>query len=92
MKKRTNYARGAEIERRLVNEAKDKGKIAARTAGSHSPFDVIIVDEKEEEVHLVQCKRSKDGRFPKVKSPIREGLYWVKFKVVNYQDRVGYKE
>lgn len=87
--KRTNYVRGAEIERRIVNAARAKGQIAGRTAGSHSPIDIFIIDEKEETIVFVQSKRSKDGRFPTVASPFREGLYWVRFKQINYRDGHG---
>lgn len=88
-RKRTNYARGAEVERFLVNGARGKHQLAFRSAGSHSSIDVFILDEHEETVDLIQCKRSKDGRFPKVDAPFREGYYFVRFKQMNWKDGEG---
>lgn len=88
-RKRTNYARGAEVERRIVNAARTRGCIAARTAGSHSPLDVFIIDNENETITFVQCKRSKTKRFPKVTAPFREGYYLVSFRQVNHQDGRG---
>lgn len=53
----TNYKRGYETERKIVNELKKKGYLAVRTAGSHSLFDVIAINDKE--VLLIQAKRTK---------------------------------
>jgi len=51
---RSRYKRGYEIERRAINELKRLGYLAVRTAGSHSPFDVIAINECE--VRLIQVK------------------------------------
>lgn len=88
-RKRTNYARGAEIERKIVNAARARGCIAARTAGSHSPLDVFVIDNENETITFIQCKRSKTKRFPKVSAPFREGYYLVRFQQVNHQDGRG---
>ena len=45
------------VERRCVLELKDAGYIAIRTAGSHSPWDVIAV--RGDGIKLIQTKRSK---------------------------------
>ena len=37
------YQKGYRAERKLVNLLKDKAILAVRTAGSHSPIDVIAV-------------------------------------------------
>lgn len=64
----TNYQRGVRLEREVVKIFKDAGWEAIRTAGSHSPFDVILVkytdnftsnkklDRKVCFVSFVQCK------------------------------------
>lgn len=54
----TNYARGADFERRVLKDMEAKGYIAVRAAGSHTPADVYCI--KPWETVLVQCKR--DGR------------------------------
>jgi len=57
-----NYRRGYEIERKAVKELKELGYNAVRTAGSHSPFDVIAWNE--DQVRFIQIKRSKKYKDP----------------------------
>ena len=66
----TQYERGVRLEREVIKIFKENGFIAFRTAGSHSPFDVILVKETENLmgeknrkicfVAFVQCKVTKD--------------------------------
>ena len=56
-----NYIKGVKLEREVVKIFKDAGWIAFRSAGSHSPFDVILTKETEKNkklcfVAFVQCK------------------------------------
>lgn len=53
------YRKGADYERKIVNELRDAGFIAARSAGSKSPIDVWAINEKEREILLVQAKKGK---------------------------------
>lgn len=53
-----NYRRGYVIERKVVNEFRDKGLFATRSAGSHSLFDVIALDKVY--IYLIQLKRVKN--------------------------------
>lgn len=53
-----NYIKGVRKERKLVNEYRDKGCIALRSAGSHSPIDVVVIDSYHKVIHLFQCKPS----------------------------------
>lgn len=48
------YTQGRQIEYKIVNYYKNKGYYACRTAGSHGPFDVIAMNDKE--VVLIQAK------------------------------------
>ena len=64
-----NYLRGVRFEREVMKIFKDAGFIVMRTAGSHSPFDVVLVKESKElkkiaHVAFVQCKteKNKDGK------------------------------
>jgi len=52
-----NYRRGYKKEMKVVNNYRDNGNYATRTAGSHSCFDVIAF--MDEEVHAIQVKRTK---------------------------------
>lgn len=50
-----NYHRGYLIERRACKLLEQAGYVVARTAGSHSPFDVVAVNANG--VRLIQVKR-----------------------------------
>ncbi len=53
------YQRGYRVENKLVNSLKKHGwKFAARTAGSHSPADVVAVTDSS--IVFFQCKTNKD--------------------------------
>jgi Holliday junction resolvase len=51
-----NYAKGANKERKIVNEARKLGLIAFRSAGSHSPIDVCAIDTRINKIYFIQCK------------------------------------
>ena len=51
-----NYLKGVRKERKIVNAARAEGHIAFRSAGSHSPIDVCIVDKRKMHLRLIQCK------------------------------------
>lgn len=51
-----NYVNGRAKEYRIVNKLKEEGYIAQRTAGSHSPYDVIAIHPDKKIVLLVQSK------------------------------------
>lgn len=53
------YRKGADYERKIVNELREYGWIAARSAGSHSPIDVWAINEKEKKILLIQAKKGK---------------------------------
>lgn len=83
------YKRGADKERTLVLRAKREGKIAFRSAGSHSPIDVCIIDVENLTIELIQCKSTfgmpVDYIKPKLKEKLEkqlsylDGVYSVKF-------------
>ena len=54
-----NYRRGYLAERRAAKVLERAGYVVARTAGSHSPFDVVAVNANG--VRLIQVKRVKEG-------------------------------
>ena len=59
-----NYLRGVRLEREVQKIFRDAGWVAVRTAGSHSPWDIILVKRTDklekklmiEFVAFVQCK------------------------------------
>lgn len=51
-----NYVAGRSFEYETVNEWKEKGYSATRTAGSHGSADIIAF-RHDRPVELIQCKR-----------------------------------
>lgn len=52
-----NYVKGRKKEYKICNELKKEGfDIAQRTAGSHSPIDIIAIRKKRKEIKLIQAK------------------------------------
>lgn len=52
-----NYIKGRRKEYKISHEYIDKGfDISQRTAGSHSPFDIISISIKDKEIRLTQAK------------------------------------
>lgn len=51
-----NYEKGVRKERAIVNTAKSEGHVAFRSAGSHSPIDVCIINHRDRKIQLVQAK------------------------------------
>ena len=68
-----NYIKGVRKERSIVNTARKKGFIAFRSAGSHSPIDVVVIDSAKRNIRLIQCKP--ESMSEKKKKGI-EGLFY----------------
>jgi len=67
-----NYRRGYLAERKAAKVLEQAGYVVARTAGSHSPFDVVAVGPNG--VRLIQVKRVKEGSFSAVLETAREEI------------------
>lgn len=50
------YVKGRRKEYRLVNEHKSMGHVSFRSAGSHSPVDVVAIDCGNKRIQLIQAK------------------------------------
>jgi hypothetical protein len=81
-----NYIAGRRREYKVVNEAKGRGLIAFRSAGSHSCIDVVVIDVAERLIRLVQCKP--DSMSENKRQALREennllnGTFNVRFEVI----------
>ena len=54
-----NYQKGRNKEYQICNILKKEGyDIVQRTAGSHSPFDIIAINFLLKTIKLIQCKPS----------------------------------
>ena len=82
----TNYEKGRRKEYKVIHEAKAKGHLAFRSAGSHSPVDVVDMDINERIIRFVQCKP--DSISGKARQKLLDensqinGVFEVKFEVV----------
>ena len=81
-----NYIKGVRKERQIVNDARDVGLIAFRSAGSHSPIDVCIIDLKGHTITFVQSKPESmsDNKKRALEAQFKElnGKFDCSFKVV----------
>ena len=51
------YAQGRRKEYKIVNKFKKAGfDIVQRTAGSHSPIDIIAIKRRTKEIYFIQSK------------------------------------
>lgn len=81
-----NYQKGRNKEYKIVNSLKSKGYLAQRTAGSHSPIDVLGINVVGKEIYLIQAKP--DSMSDKEKNKIKKenealnGFYLVSFQVI----------
>ncbi len=70
------YKKGARKEYKIVCDLRKSGNwdIIQRTAGSHSPIDIIAIDKKDKRILLIQSKRtlnkSMDYINPKLKNKL----------------------
>ena len=86
----TNYQKGRRKEYKVVNDERNNNRLAFRSAGSHSPFDVISIDKVSKVIRLIQCKRTSSESIdyinPKLKQKLEEknkdfnGTYLVVFE------------
>ena len=52
-----NYEAGRRKEYKICNDLKEQGfEIVQRTAGSHSPVDIIAINKNLGEIRLIQAK------------------------------------
>lgn len=65
----TNYARGADFERRVKRRLEDDGWLVLRTAGSHSPID-LFAGKLGFEPLAIQCKSGKKKMSVKEKATL----------------------
>jgi hypothetical protein len=79
------YEKGVRKERKKVNEAKDIGLIAFRTAGSKSPIDVCTIDKVNKVITFYQLKGDSltDSHKKRLEEEHKElkGYYKIYFKV-----------
>ena len=81
-----NYVRGRNKEYAIVKKYRDMGyDIVQRTAGSHSPIDVIAIHSIRRTIRLIQVKpnsMSKDNKeLLLIKHGELNGLFDVEFSV-----------
>jgi len=80
-----NYIKGRRKEYKVVHREKDKGCLSFRSAGSHSPVDVVSVDTTNHIIKLIQCKPDDMSTYQINKllsaNKLLNGVYIVAFSV-----------
>jgi len=81
-----NYEKGRRKEYKVMHSLRNEGYIAFRSAGSHSPIDVVGIRGSDNKIKLVQCKP--DSMSENAKNKLYEankalnGTFEVEFKVI----------
>ena len=80
------YRKGRRKEYAIMDAARDAGKFAMRSSGSHGQIDVIIIDPILKKIELIQAKSGSSFKpWMKVKlmrdNEHLNGIYEVTFKV-----------
>jgi len=71
-----NYVKGRRKEYKICDELRAQGwDIVQRTAGSHSPIDVIAINQEKKLIRLIQSKPDDFG-IGKTQSIIRQN-WWL---------------
>jgi len=52
----SNYIKGRKKEYRVMNDERKLGNLVLRSAGSHSPIDVVSIDVSSRVIKFIQCK------------------------------------
>lgn len=66
----SNYVKGARVERKALDQLEKDGYLVIRSAGSHSPFDIVAIGK--EEIRLIQLKACKKFYQNILESAIKE--------------------
>ncbi len=82
-----NYIKGKNYEQELVRTAKKDGFLAFRSAGSHSPIDVVIIDDEAKIIWLIQAKTGA-GNYTKLEKEFRRNQtgYRVFWKLMHREE------
>lgn len=81
-----NYNKGRKQEYKIVWDLRSRGWLAFRSAGSHSPVDVVAINPEKKEILLIQSKMGAGERRKELlaNSNIElNGSFKVKFIIVS---------
>ena len=53
------YLKGRRKEYKIMHDEEGVGKIVFRSAGSHSPIDVVVINRDERTIKFIQSKAGK---------------------------------
>lgn len=79
-----NYVRGRNYEYRIMKKLRNESyQVLIRSAGSHSPVDIVALDIINKRIKLVQCKlKNSDKREAELKLSEFKGTFEVESIVV----------
>lgn len=76
-----NYVKGRKKEYKICHQLRREGyDIVQRTAGSHSPIDIIAISKKDKEIVLIQSKTEESFTEAEKKKLLKE-FEWMKNKL-----------
>lgn len=79
------YKRGRDKEYRIIKRLKNEGwDIVLRSAGSHSPIDIIAIDTDSKVIKLIQSKLNLEESMKKrleTNNIAFNGTYYVEYQV-----------
>ena len=83
----TNYKRGRRKEYKVCKQLRDEGfDIVFRSAGSHSPIDIVAINKDKQYILFVQCKPNNYSKLSTkrllIDNDALNGEFVVKFKVI----------
>ena len=95
---RTNYQRGYEVERKIMQELTEQGFLVLRSAGSHGKIDVLGL--RKDRIVAVQSKRTKKftmSTYKKELAAIQDIIATYELDNVDFElwvwvDRQGFKK
>ena len=86
-KRKNNYNNGRAKEYRIMNKERARGiKYVIRSAGSHSPIDIVSIDVNERVIRLIQCKSKSMGEAAREalrqENNLLNGTFQARFEVI----------
>lgn len=77
------YRKGRRKEYKIINDLRKEGfDIAQRTAGSHSPIDIIAINTEKRIIMLIQSKRKLDEPMSYIETKTKQNIE-KKYKYLN---------
>ena len=83
----TNYQKGRNKEYRIKQRHEKEGWEVVRSAGSHSPFDLICIRAVDQRIKFIQCKsknfsKKEEERLLKKYNWLKDGIFLTDYEII----------